>query len=582
MRLGEERRVAALRIYLRRMWETPGTTNQVGPASRSRRCPGARKRLLDIVAAATLLLVLLPLIVVVAAAIRLDSRGPAFYRCRRVGYRGREFGMLKFRKMVHDAAGGALTAPEDDRFTRLGRILAKTKLDEIPQLWNVLKGDMSLVGPRPEDPGFVGDAPGRVPADPARPPGDHGPLAARVRARERDPRSRRPARPLRHEAPAAKAQIDCLYVSRRSLGMDLKILFWTAAAVLLRLEVAVHRQSGQLTRRQPRVALETQTAQSPDASVRNLMSARTATATATARIEPPSTSRSSNGNSQTGQRRTRHGRHGHGCRGPSGRDGPAAAKTTVTKAVVLAGGRGTRLAPYTSILPKPLMPVGDRSILELVVDQLERSGINDITFCVGYLSHLIRAVFDNRDNEGVEIDYVHEQDALGTAGPLRLVDGLDETFIAMNGDVLTNLDYADLVRYHQRARQRAHDRDARPADQDRLRRHALQQLGLNGDTQHRITEFQEKPEIVSTVSMGIYVMEPRVLEHVPEGGPFDFPDLVHALLEAGEPVGAYRYDGLWFDIGRKEDYERAVAEWFGADNGNDAGAVEGHVLTESV
>lgn len=284
----------------------------------------------------------------------------------------------------------------------------------------------------------------------------------------------------------------------------------------------------------------------------------------------------SNGN-RTGHVK-RNGQHDPVAAGRPGPSRPAAAKTTVTKAVVLAGGRGTRLAPYTSILPKPLMPVGDRSILELVVDQLEMSGINDITFCVGYLSHLIRAVFDHRDNEGVEIDYVHEQDALGTAGPLRLVEGLDETFIAMNGDVLTNLDYAELVRYHQEHGNAltiaTHDRRIK-IDYGVLH---LQELGLNGDTQHRITEFQEKPEIVSAVSMGIYVMEPRVIDFVPEGRPFDLPDLVHALLEAGEPIGAYKYDGLWFDIGRKEDYEQAVAEWFGRTNGD----VDDHVLTESV
>ena len=255
--------------------------------------------------------------------------------------------------------------------------------------------------------------------------------------------------------------------------------------------------------------------------------------------------------------------------------------TTVSKAVVLAGGRGTRLAPYTSILPKPLMPVGDRSILELVVDQLELAGISDITFCVGYLSHLIRAVFDHRDNEGVEIDYVHEHEAMGTAGPLRLVGDLDETFIAMNGDVLTNLDYAELVRYH-----RQHGNVLTIATHDRRIKidygvlH-LQQLGVNGHAQHRITEFQEKPEIVSSVSMGVYVMEPSVIDFVPEGQAFDLPDLVQALLRANQPVGAFKYDGLWFDIGRKEDYERAVAEWF-AHSDEGAEEPEGHVFTEAV
>jgi NDP-mannose synthase len=249
-------------------------------------------------------------------------------------------------------------------------------------------------------------------------------------------------------------------------------------------------------------------------------------------------------------------------------------QTSVSKAVVLAGGRGTRLAPYTSILPKPLMPVGDRSILELVVDQLGGAGIRDITFCVGYLSHLIRAVFDHRDSDGVEIDYVHEHEAMGTAGPLRLVGDLDETFIAMNGDVLTNLDYAELVRYHQQHGNAltiaTHDRRIK-IDYGVLH---LQQLGINGHMQHRITEFQEKPEIVSTVSMGIYVMEPSVIDFVPEGQAFDLPDLVQALLRAKQPVGAYKYDGLWFDIGRKEDYERAVTAWSRHENGQPAVAEE--------
>jgi NDP-sugar pyrophosphorylase family protein len=121
---------------------------------------------------------------------------------------------------------------------------------------------------------------------------------------------------------------------------------------------------------------------------------------------------------------------------------------TPTEAIILAGGKGTRLAPYTSILPKPLMPVGDRAILELVVDQLAATGVRKVSFCVGYLAHLIRAVFDQREKGDVEIAYVHESEALGTAAPLRLVEGLDSTFIVMNGDVLTTIDYGDLVSYH--------------------------------------------------------------------------------------------------------------------------------------
>jgi NDP-mannose synthase len=235
-----------------------------------------------------------------------------------------------------------------------------------------------------------------------------------------------------------------------------------------------------------------------------------------------------------------------------------------TKAVVLAGGKGTRLAPYTSILPKPLMPVGDRSILEIVIEQLEEAGIVDINFCVGYLSHLIQAVLDSRENGHVNITYIREHDALGTAAPLRLVPGLDNTFLVMNGDVLTALDYRDLVRSHRESGNlltiATHDRTVK-----------IDYGILHLDVRQRLRHFEEKPELVTPVSMGIYVMEPEVLSHIPEEGYFDFPDLVEALLSADVPIGAYRYEGLWFDIGRHEDYERAVGTWSQNGDGNGTG-----------
>jgi NDP-sugar pyrophosphorylase family protein len=113
----------------------------------------------------------------------------------------------------------------------------------------------------------------------------------------------------------------------------------------------------------------------------------------------------------------------------------------VTRAVVLAGGKGTRLAPYTSVLPKPLMPIGDRAILEIVLGQLHRHGILHVTLSVGYLSHLIEAVIGDGSAHGLSVEHVREQHVLGTAAPLRLVDGLRSTFSVMNGDVLTMLDY---------------------------------------------------------------------------------------------------------------------------------------------
>lgn len=227
------------------------------------------------------------------------------------------------------------------------------------------------------------------------------------------------------------------------------------------------------------------------------------------------------------------------------------------KTVILAGGRGTRLAPYTSVLPKPLMPIGGRAILEIIVEQLAEHELRDVTLCVGYLSHLIEAVL-NHSRAGVTITYVHEGEALGTAAPLRRVEGLEETFLVMNGDVLTTLDYRDLVRHHQESRNvvtiGAHRRKSRLD-------YGVLHLGAAGDDAQRVTAYDEKPETSAMVSMGVYVLEPEALQFIPPGGHFDFPDLVHALLAAGQAIGAYVYDGFWLDLGRKEDYEAAAATW---------------------
>jgi lipopolysaccharide/colanic/teichoic acid biosynthesis glycosyltransferase len=210
------------------------------------------KRLLDLTAAGTILIFLAPLIAVLAVAIKVDSRGPAFYRCRRIGHRGGEFAMLKFRKMRTGVAGPALTSTDDERFTRLGSFLASTKLDEIPQLWNVLKGEMSLVGPRPEDPTFVAlDPHGYDPILQVK-PGITGlsQLAFAVESEILDPADR-VGHYVRSILPQ-KMQMDQLYAHRRSLMMDLRVLGWTIAAVALRRQVAVNRDTGLLTPRSPR------------------------------------------------------------------------------------------------------------------------------------------------------------------------------------------------------------------------------------------------------------------------------------------------------------------------------------------
>jgi NDP-sugar pyrophosphorylase family protein len=222
------------------------------------------------------------------------------------------------------------------------------------------------------------------------------------------------------------------------------------------------------------------------------------------------------------------------------------------KAVVLAGGLGRRLAPYTTILPKPLMPLGDRSILEVTIDRLVQAGISDITLCVGYLAHLIEAVLEGSGLKAA-CRYVREDEPLGTAGPLRLVPQLDRTFLTMNGDLLTDIDFEDLVAHHRQAGNLVTIASHR-------RVHAVDYgvLVTGDDPNGRLVDYQEKPTVTYDVSMGIYVMEPGVLEHLPPSGRFDFPDLILRLLAVGEPVGTYLFEGRWLDIGRPDDYEQAL------------------------
>lgn len=225
------------------------------------------------------------------------------------------------------------------------------------------------------------------------------------------------------------------------------------------------------------------------------------------------------------------------------------------RAVILAGGRGRRLEPYTSVLPKPLMPIGDRAIVEVIVDRLVESDVRDITLCVGYLAHLIEAIFNGRPR-GAQLTYVHEDIPLGTAGPLRLVDGLDGTFIVMNGDLLTDLDFRALIDLH-----RMSGNTVTIATHERRNVVDYGVLHTEPGDSPRLVAYDEKPETSLTVSMGIYVMEPEVLDRIPASGYFDFPQLVQQLLDEGVQVGTFPFTGFWLDIGRRDDYEQALATW---------------------
>ena len=224
------------------------------------------------------------------------------------------------------------------------------------------------------------------------------------------------------------------------------------------------------------------------------------------------------------------------------------------RAIILAGGKGVRLAPLTAVIPKPLVPIGGMPVLEIVIRQLKVNGFHRITLAVGYLADLIKAYFQDGSKWGVTIDYSCEAQPLGTAGPLSLIAGLKETFLVMNADILTNMDYQGLIRCH-----REQGGVATIGAFERQVRIDLGVIVSNGN--HRITDYIEKPTHTYLVSMGVYIFEPRVLEFLPEQGHMDFPDLVKRLLEANLPVNYCPFSGYWLDIGRHEDYRQAAEEF---------------------
>ncbi|MEN8182915.1 MAG: sugar phosphate nucleotidyltransferase [Myxococcota bacterium] len=223
------------------------------------------------------------------------------------------------------------------------------------------------------------------------------------------------------------------------------------------------------------------------------------------------------------------------------------------RAVILAGGKGTRLAPYTVAFPKPLMPLGDVPILEVVVRQLRRQGFRRITLAVGHLAELLRAFFGDGSRFGIAIDYAQEDEPLGTAGPLRRIADLDEHFLVMNGDLLTDLDYGAFL-----ARHREEDNDATVGVYERQVK--IDFGVIEHDDDLRIVGYREKPQLSYEVSMGVYAFSRRIVERIPEGY-FDFPDLVQDLIEGGGRIRCFPFDGFWLDIGRQDDYAQAIASF---------------------
>jgi NDP-sugar pyrophosphorylase family protein len=224
------------------------------------------------------------------------------------------------------------------------------------------------------------------------------------------------------------------------------------------------------------------------------------------------------------------------------------------RAIILAGGKGTRLRPYTVVLPKPLMPVGNYPILEVIIRQLVNNGFNRITLTVNHQAEIIKAFFGDGSKWGITIDYSFEESPMGTMGPIALINDLPDNFLVMNGDILSDIDYKSFYDLH-----------VNENSLFSISSFIREQINLYGvlDTNEEgdLTGFREKPKQLFEVSMGIYMLSKRVVDYIPKNIPFGFDQLMLELIKMEKPVKVRSFKGYWLDIGRPDDYLQAIEEF---------------------
>jgi len=243
---------------------------------------------------------------------------------------------------------------------------------------------------------------------------------------------------------------------------------------------------------------------------------------------------------------------------------PTSPESESKRAIILAGGQGTRLKPYTTLFPKALVPLDEMPVLELVIRQLKFHGFTEITLAVGHLCELIEAYFGDGRKWGVSITYAREDKPLGTAGPLKAMTDLPENFLVMNADIVSDINYRELFNFHCQAQQ---NQLAKPSNNlatiavyRRTSKIDFGVLEFDSET-HQIQNFIEKPMLEHSVSMGIYMFNRRVRDFIPEDTFFGFDSLMKTLIREGQGIRAFPFNGYWLDIGRVDDYETAVTDF---------------------
>jgi NDP-mannose synthase len=221
------------------------------------------------------------------------------------------------------------------------------------------------------------------------------------------------------------------------------------------------------------------------------------------------------------------------------------------KVVIMAGGKGTRLKPYTTSIPKPLVPIGERAIIEILLNRLKTNGVDEVFICLNHFAEIIKAFLGDGHKFGIKINYSLEDRPLSTVAPIKLIHGLPDNFLVMNGDLLTDLDFSKLFSHHIENKALL-----TVAVYNRTLKIDFGVIDINSEN-NTANGFREKPEFNYNVSMGVYAMNIKVLEFVPENEPFGFDHLMLKLLELKQSISIFPYKGYWLDIGRPEDYEKA-------------------------
>lgn len=224
------------------------------------------------------------------------------------------------------------------------------------------------------------------------------------------------------------------------------------------------------------------------------------------------------------------------------------------KAVILAGGLGMRLRPFTEVIPKPLLPIGEKAVLEIQIEHLKKHGFHEIFLATNYKSDYIENFFGDGSRYGIKLKISREETPLGTAGPLKLLmDQLTEPFLVMNGDILSNINLSEFYKFALKS-----DSLLSITIKQIVMPYSFGNIFFDGDV---VTNIEEKPNIITYALAGIYVMKPGIFKFIPDNEYYGMDSLIKKMIAVDSTITKYELKEYWLDIGRIDDYESAQEDF---------------------